>query len=96
MPGVLVAEALAQTSGLLLGLSEKLAGAAAPAQRKLFYLAATQLKFTHPATPGDRLVLKAVADTGFGGLFRFKVEAAVGRHLIASGNLTLARVEGSL
>lgn len=92
MPGVLVAEALAQTSGLLMGLSEKVTGSEKPAQPRMFFLAATNLKFTHPAAPGDRLQLKAVADKGFGGLFRFNVEASVGRHVIASGSLTLAAV----
>lgn len=93
MPGVLVAEALAQTSGLLLGLSEKLSAAQAPAQPKMFFLATTQLKFTHPAVPGDVLLLRATAERSFAGLFRFNVEAAVGRDLVASGSLTLARIE---
>jgi 3-hydroxymyristoyl/3-hydroxydecanoyl-(acyl carrier protein) dehydratase len=94
MPGVLVAEALAQTSGLLIGLSEKLAASAPPDRPKAFFLATTNLKFTHPAVPGDVLVLRATSDRNFGGLFRFSVEAAVGRNLIASGSLTLALVEG--
>ena len=93
MPGVLVAEALAQTSGLLIGLSEKLTASAPPARPKAFFLATTSLKFTHPAVPGDVLVLRAAADRNFGGLFRFNVEAAVGRNLIATGSLTLALVE---
>jgi 3-hydroxymyristoyl/3-hydroxydecanoyl-(acyl carrier protein) dehydratase len=94
MPGVLVAEALAQTSGLLIGLSEKLAASAPPVRPKAFFLATTNLKFTYPAAPGDVLVLRATSDRNFGALFRFNVEAAVGRNLIASGSLTLALVEG--
>lgn len=95
MPGVLVTEALAQASGLLLGLSEKLTEAGPPAQPKLFYLAAASMKYTHPAAPGDLLVLRAETDKSFGGLFRFNVEAAVGRHVIASGSVTLALVSGA-
>jgi 3-hydroxyacyl-[acyl-carrier-protein] dehydratase len=94
MPGVLVAEALAQTSGLLIGLSEKLTASAPPDRPKAFFLATTNLKFTHPAVPGDVLVLRATTDRNFGGLFRFNVEAAVGRNLVATGSLTLALVEG--
>jgi len=94
MPGVLVAEALAQTSGLLIGLSERTALAAPPEKPKAFFLATTNLKFTHPAVPGDVLVLRAAAERSFGGLFRFNVEAAAGRNAIASGSLTLAMVEG--
>jgi beta-hydroxyacyl-ACP dehydratase FabZ len=93
MPGVLVAEALAQTSGLLIGLSERLAASAPPEQPKVFFLAVTNLKFTHPAIPGDTLVLRATNDRNFGALFRFNVEAAVGRNIIATGSLTLALIE---
>ena len=95
MPGVLVAEALAQTSGLLIGLSERLAALAPPDQPKVFFLATTNLKFTHPTVPGDVLTLGATSDRNFGGLFRFNVEATAGRNLIAIGSITLALVEGS-
>jgi 3-hydroxymyristoyl/3-hydroxydecanoyl-(acyl carrier protein) dehydratase len=93
MPGVLVTEALAQTSGLLLGLSERLSATQAPTRPKIFFLATTSIKYTHPALPGEVLVLRATSDKSFSGLFRFNVEATVGRNLIASGNLTLAMVE---
>ncbi len=92
MPGVLVTEALAQTSGLLLGLSDKLTAAQAPPVPPMFFLAATSLKYTHPAVPGDTLRLQATMDKDFAGLFRFNVEATAGRNLIAAGSLTLARV----
>lgn len=92
MPGVLVTEALAQTSGLLLGLSPRPEPAVPPAAPPMFYLAAVSMKYTHPARPGDLLVLRAEADKSFGGLHRFKVEANAGRHLVASGSLTLASV----
>ncbi len=95
MPGVLVTEALAQTSGLLLGLSDKLTEAEPPVRAKLFYLAAHTMKYTHPAVPGDVLVLRAETDKSFGGLFRFNVEATVGRHVVANGSLTLALVVGA-
>jgi 3-hydroxymyristoyl/3-hydroxydecanoyl-(acyl carrier protein) dehydratase len=93
MPGVLVAEALAQTSGLLLGLSDKLNGGPPPAQPKMYFLAATSLKYTNPAKPGDVLILRASNDRQFSGLICFSVEAAVGEKIIASGSLMLASVE---
>jgi 3-hydroxymyristoyl/3-hydroxydecanoyl-(acyl carrier protein) dehydratase len=93
MPGVLVGEALAQTSGLLLGLSEMSTGSAPPAHPKNFMLARTHLKYTHPAIPGDILELRATLERGFAGLFRFDVEALTGRKLVASGSLTLALVK---
>jgi 3-hydroxymyristoyl/3-hydroxydecanoyl-(acyl carrier protein) dehydratase len=94
MPGVLIAEALAQTSGLLIGLSEKLSSTAPPEKPKAFFLAVTNIKFTHPAVPGDVLVLRATSDRQFAALHRFNVEATAGRNLIASGSLTLALVDG--
>lgn len=93
MPGVLITEALAQTSGLLIGLSEMVSAAAPPAKPKAFFLATTNVKFTHPAVPEDTLVLRATAERHFGELYRFNVEATAGRNLIASGTLTLAMVE---
>jgi 3-hydroxymyristoyl/3-hydroxydecanoyl-(acyl carrier protein) dehydratase len=94
MPGVLVAEALAQTSGLLLGLSEKVTNGSAPLRPKTFFLATTAIKYTRPALPGDVLRLRATSDQRFSGLYRFQVEASVGEERIASGSLTLALVEG--
>jgi 3-hydroxyacyl-[acyl-carrier-protein] dehydratase len=94
MPGVLVAEALAQTSGLLLGLSEAMSRTYAPARPKRFFLVTTSLKYTHPAVPSDVLRLRADSDRALGSLFRFNVEATVARNVIASGSLTLARMEG--
>lgn len=92
LPGVLVTEALAQASGLLLGLSEKLASPTPLAGPKMFFLAGNNMKYSHPAEPGDRLELRAQADGNFAGLYRFKVEASAGRNVIASGSLTLASV----
>ena len=92
MPGVLIAEALAQTSGLLIGLSEMSTASAPPEKPKVFFLAVTNIKFTHPAVPGDVLVLRATSERQFAALHRFNVEATAGRNLIASGSLTLALV----
>ena len=89
MPGVLVTEALAQTSGLLLGLTKKLSATEAPPGNQKFFLAVTNVKFTNPAAPGDLLVLRASGAQSFGGLFKFQVEAMVGRRVIATGSLTL-------
>lgn len=93
MPGVLVTDALAQTSGLLWGLSKKTNSKDTEAPSVLFYLAAVSMKYTAPAAPGDTLQMTAVADRVFGKLHTFTVEAAVGRRLIARGSLTLAMIE---
>jgi len=91
MPGVLITDALAQTSGLLLGLSQQ--GACARPVGKLFFLGAANMKYPTPAFPGEVLRLSALADGAAGRLTRFAVEACVGRKLVASGTLTLAAIE---
>jgi 3-hydroxymyristoyl/3-hydroxydecanoyl-(acyl carrier protein) dehydratase len=97
MPGVLLADALAQTSGLLWGLSEKLSregeNRAAEHPGRIFFLAAVDIKFVKPAFPGDTLQLFAEMKMQFGDLLNYAVEASVGRKLIAKGTLTLAQSE---
>jgi len=95
MPGVLISEALAQTSGLLLGLSRRTAGGDGTVEDgAIFYLAAVNVKFVRPAVPGEILTLCATLERDLGRLSRFNVEASVGRRLTATGSLTLARAEG--
>lgn len=93
MPGVLIGEALAQASGLLIGLTARLSPTA-PTVPMAFFLANVNLKFTRPAKPGETLELKAVAERQFGGLHYFTVEATIGGQPIARGALTLAAAEG--
>ena len=95
MPGVLIAEALAQACGLLLALSDKVPGEPLVGRPRMFLLAATSIKYIEPARPGDVLRLSAASDRVFSGLFRFNVEAAAGPRLIASGSLTLAELGDS-
>jgi 3-hydroxyacyl-[acyl-carrier-protein] dehydratase len=93
MPGVLITDALAQTSGLLWGLSKKKQPDKHFEDPELFYLAAADMKYINPALPGDTLRLSASFRQNFGTLYRYSVEACVGRRLIAKGFLTLAMVD---
>lgn len=93
MPGVLLGEALAQASGLLLALTNQSLGKPAPLRPKRYYLAETRLKFTHPAIPGDTLLLSVRIAGEFGRLFKFTGEAKVSQKLIAAGSWTLADME---
>lgn len=94
MPGALVLDALAQTSGLLLGFSKKTSGDTNTPQSQLFYLASSNIKFLTTAYPGETLELIVEANDKFGVLYSYLVEALVGRKIIAKGMLTLAAVEG--
>ncbi len=91
MPGVLITEALAQTSGLLLALSAMERGERP--EGDLFYLARADMKWTEPVVPGETLLLEARLQRNLGPLTAFKVRAYTRKKDVASGNLTLARVE---
>ena len=93
MPGVLITDALAQTSDLLIGLSSK--GTDSKTEGRIFFLGAANMKYPSPALPGDVLRLTAYADGTAGKLSRFAVEACAGRKLVAKGTLTLAMIEDS-
>ena len=92
MPGVLITEALAQTAGLLLALSAMARGATIDGD--LFYLARTDMKWTSPVGPGETLVLEARLERSMGALHAFRVRARTKRLDVASGAVTLAKVEG--
>ncbi|MBC8453747.1 3-hydroxyacyl-ACP dehydratase FabZ [PVC group bacterium] len=91
MPGVLITDALAQTSGLLIGLSKKTTES--ESQDGIFFLGSANMKYPAPAVPGDLLRMTAFAEGTSGKLSRFIVEACVGRKLVAQGTLTLAMIE---
>ena len=91
MPGVLIAEALAQTSGLLMGLTlreNEVPGQNSPAG---FVLAAIDMKFLFPVAPGSALEMTSALKKTFGNLYRFSVTGAVSEKVVARGILSLAR-----
>ena len=91
MPGVLVSEALAQTSGLLVGLTWNEERAARAGERPgALYLASTNMKFSSPARPGETLRLETDLKKEYGGMFLFQVAAYVEDRPIAGGTLALA------
>jgi 3-hydroxymyristoyl/3-hydroxydecanoyl-(acyl carrier protein) dehydratase len=96
MPGVLVTDALAQTSGLLWGLS-KIAreGSGGDGVKRVFFLAAANMKYVSPSVPGETITMTAHADRVFGSLYSYAVDACVGKRTVAKGTLTLAMVEGT-
>ncbi|MBN1757701.1 MAG: beta-hydroxyacyl-ACP dehydratase [Chitinispirillaceae bacterium] len=96
MPGVLVTDALAQTSGLLWGFTKVVKNSGSTSEPpELFYLAAASMKYVAPALPGDTLRLYAETERTFDRLHSYTVEATCGRRVIAKGNLTLAMMEES-
>jgi 3-hydroxyacyl-[acyl-carrier-protein] dehydratase len=91
MPGVLITEALAQTAGLLIAFTEESKGG--DVRGKMFYLAKADMKWMAPAHPGDTLILEAKHVRTLEQLVAFRVRAFTKRVDLATGHLTLARVE---
>jgi 3-hydroxymyristoyl/3-hydroxydecanoyl-(acyl carrier protein) dehydratase len=96
VPGVIVTDACAQTSGLLWGFTKQVTGGDTGKAPQIFFLAAANMKYTSPAGPGDTLEITAFAEKNFGTFFTYSVEALTKRKVVAKGSLTLAMVEGAL
>ncbi len=80
VPGVILAEALAQTAGL-----------AAGQPGKAFRLSAIKgMKFPRAARPGDSIVLAARKVAAVGGLWQFEVTAQVAGQVVAEGVVVLS------
>lgn len=91
MPGVLMTDALAQTSGLLWGFTKKVSKDSSDDEKKaIFYLATDNMKYLKPVRPGADLVLESVFMENFGLLYKYKVAAFVNNITVAKGSLTLA------
>ena len=88
MPGVLMVEAMAQTSGLLIALTAKENGD--DKSEKVFYLASNNVKFKSVVHAGGKLVMKSTLVREFEGLFSFSAEVYNGREVAASGTIVLA------
>lgn len=80
VPGVILAEALAQTAGI-----------AAGQPGKAFRLSAIRaMKFVSPVFPGEAITLIARKTAEVGGLLQFEVVARVGERTVVEGSLVLS------
>ena len=76
-PGVMIIEAMAQTSGILVGLSMDLVDKGA----KVFFMGVDGVKFRRKVVPGDVLELHVTALRGGGRVWKFEGRAMVGQEL---------------
>ena len=72
-PGVMIIEAMAQTSGVLVGLSMDLVDK----QAKVFFMGVDGVKFRRKVVPGDVLELHVKALRGGGRVWKFEGRAMV-------------------
>ena len=85
VPGVLLAEALAQVSGLTL-VEEPVAPGSGPLQGKLVHV---DVRFERPVTPPVEVVLRSRHVRRIGPLQQFDVSAEVNGTVVARGSLSL-------
>ncbi len=88
MPGVLIIEAMAQTSAILvIGTVGKQPGSV------VYFMSVDQARFRKPVFPGDRLMLHVVKQRNRGKVWKFKGEARVGDNLVAEATFSAMIVE---
>jgi len=90
MPGVLILEAMAQTTGLLAGnLAPDVLG-----KGKTYYLVGIdKVRFKRPVVPGDQLRLEAVYKTHKKNIWKFECRADVEGDFVASAEIMCAAAE---
>ena len=84
MPGVLIVEAMAQTSGIL--VTETM-GAQAEG-KMVYFMSIEQARFRKPVTPGDSLLITVKKLQNRGPVWKFNGEARVGETLMAEATFT--------
>ncbi len=84
MPGVMIIEAMAQTSGVLVGLSMDLIDKNA----KVFFMGVDGVKFRRKVVPGDVLELHVKAVRGGGRVWKFEGRATVDGDLATEATFT--------
>lgn len=84
MPGVMIIEAMAQTSGVLVGLSMDLIDKNA----KVFFMGVDGVKFRRKVVPGDVLELHVKAIRGGGRVWKFEGRATVDGDLATEATFT--------
>jgi 3-hydroxyacyl-[acyl-carrier-protein] dehydratase len=84
MPGVMIIEAMAQTSGVLVGVTMGLIDK----QAKVFFMGVDGVKFRRKVVPGDVLELYVKVVRGGGRVWKFSGEARVEGELATEATFT--------
>ena len=84
MPGVLMIEALAQTSALLAFLTM---GQKPDENAVVYFLGIDNARFKRPVEPGDQLVMQVEILRQSRGIWKFKAQASVDGQLAVEGEL---------
>ena len=85
-PGVLIIEAIAQVSAILVLQHAKDSGS--PIETKLIYfMTVDKVRFRHPVTPGDQMRIQVTQIRRRGMAYKFKGEVYVDGQLMAEGEI---------
>ena len=89
MPGVLIVEAMAQTSAVLVvhTLGKKAEG------KLVYFMSIDEARFRKPVTPGDTLHLHVTKERSRGNVWRFKGEAKVNDARVAEATFSAMIVD---
>ena len=86
LPGVLIIEAIAQVSAILVLQHAKDSGN--PIETKLIYfMTVDKVRFRHPVTPGDQMRIQVTQIRRRGMAYKFKGEVYVDGQLMAEGEI---------
>lgn len=85
MPGVLIIEAMAQTSAVLVVASME---GVSCETHVVYFMTIDSARFRHPVTPGDTMHIKVQKERTRGNVWKFRGEAFVGEKLCAEAVYT--------
>jgi 3-hydroxyacyl-[acyl-carrier-protein] dehydratase len=87
MPGVMIVEALAQTSGILAFVTANVY----PDENTPFYFVGIdKARFRRPVEPGDQLILSSRLERAIRGIWKFSTEATVDGTVVTSADMMVA------
>lgn len=89
MPGVLIVEAMAQTSAVL--VVETLGGSAEG--KLVYFMSIDEAKFRKPVVPGDQLFLHVEKERNRGNVWKFKAEGKVDGQKVAEASFSAMIVD---
>lgn len=86
MPGVLIVEAMAQTSGIV--VIQGLGPAPSGKSRLVYFMSIEDCRFRKPVLPGDQMRIHVQKERHRGNVWKFKCEARVAEVLVAEATVT--------
>lgn len=95
VPGVLIVESMAQTSGIACALYSSEQKKASFKHPEAYFLSRiSDVKFKHVVLPGDTMTIKAKVMQYFDPFFKTQVSCEVNGRIVAEGELVLTKQKG--